>query len=167
MDTQRGRGVDEAVATFRELLNPIRGEEPGEAQRRAARLLPERLMRSPMDWWPIDAVPHGPGNRLLIGVAVWSGYDLKLLDALEEAIRDGRGSGILVGVFDIDRLESPSDIERLIPGVGSVSHTPVVGYWVAGKLAEHGTGYPGRQLVCRLFGLDHNTIVQRAAATPQ
>lgn len=159
--------MDQAVTSFRELLAPVPGEEPAEAQRRAARLLPERLMRSAMEWWPVDAVPHGTGNRLLIGVAVWSRYDLRLLDLLEEAFRDGRGAGIQVGVFDIDRFASPVELERLFPGIGTFHQTPVVGYWVAGELKEKASGFDGRQLVARLFGLDHNAIIERPATSPR
>ena len=120
-----------------------------------------------MDWWPIDATPHGPASRLLIGVAVWSGYDLRLLDLLDEAIRAGRGSDILVGVFDIDRVGSPAELERLLPGIGNVLQSPVVGYWVAGRLREHASGHEARQLVSRLFGFDPNALVERPTPTPR
>ena len=120
-----------------------------------------------MDWWPVDATPHGPGNRLLIGVAVWSGYDLRMLDLLEEAIRAGRGSDVLVGVFDIDRVGSLADLERLIPGAGTPAQTPVVGYWSAGTLKEAATGFHARQIVSRLFGIDHNAIIERPTASPR
>ena len=120
-----------------------------------------------MDWWPIDATPIGSGNRLLIGVAVWSGYDLRMLDLLDEAIRSGRGADITVGVFDIDRCSSREQLERLLPGIGTVHHSPVVGYWSAGKLMEVASGFVGRQLVARLFGIDHSAIIERPAASPR
>jgi hypothetical protein len=149
------------------LLNPVPGEEPRAAQERASRLLPERLMPSPMDWWPVDATPHGPGNRLLIGVAVWSGYDLRMLDLLEEAIRAGRGSEVLVGVFDIDRVGSLAELERLLPGIGTVPQTPLVGLWSAGAIKEVAQGFQARQLVSRLFGIDPQAIIERPAASPR
>lgn len=120
-----------------------------------------------MDWWPIDAAPVGTGNRLLIGVAVWSAYDLRLLDLIEQAVRDGRGTEVQVGVFDVDRLGSAADFERLIPGIGGVTQTPVVGYWVGGKLREHASGFLARQLVAGLFGFDPNAAVERPVATPR
>jgi hypothetical protein len=130
-------------------------------------MLPERLMHSAMDWWPVDAAPIGTGNRLLIGVAVWSGYDLTLLDLLDEAIRTGRGSETPVGVFDIDRVSSLEQLERLLSGIGPIHQTPVVGHWVAGKLTEVASGFLGRQLVCRLFGIDHKAVIDRPTVTPR
>lgn len=158
--------MDQAVTSFRDLLAPRPGEEPGEAQRRAAASLPERLMRSHMDWWPLDATPTGSGTRLLIGVAVWSTYDLRLLDVLEGAIHAGRGKDVQVGVFDVDRLAAADELQRLLPGVGTVTQTPVVGVWTAGELKQVASGFAGRQLVAQMFGLDHNAIVERPA-TPR
>jgi len=146
--------------SFRSLLNPMAGSEPGDAQRRASQELPGRVKASNLDWWPADAIPNGTGNRLLVGIAVWSGYDLTLLDLLEDAIRRGNGTGIHVGVFDIDQL-TPADLERLLPDLGAIHHTPVVGYWERGTLVEKSFGFQGRELVSRLFGLDPKTIIDR------
>jgi len=154
--------MDQAVNSFRSLLRIVPGEEPGEAQRRAARELPDRVKASSFDWWPADAIPNGTGNRLLLGVAVWSGYDLTMLDLLEDAIRGGHGSGIPVGIFDIDQL-TPADLERLIPELGVIHHSPVVGYWERGKLAEKACGFQAREIASRLFGLDPKAMIDRPA----
>jgi hypothetical protein len=158
--------VDQAVNTFVELLKPVPGLMPGDVQRRAAKLLPERLMQSAMDWWPVDAAPNGPGNRLLIGIAVWSTYDLRLLDLVNEAIHSGHGSDIPVGVFDIDRVASEEALARLVPGIGLPPQTPIVGYWLGGQLKEVASGFAARQLVAGLFGLDPKAILERRTPSP-
>ena len=153
------------MSSFRDLLAPTMGSDFGDPLRLAALALPDRVKQSPMDWWPLDAMPNGTGNRLLVGVAVPLGYDLNLLDLLEEAIRGGRGDGLPVGVFDIDSLPSLDELERLLPGIGIVSHTPVVGHWVCGKLKQVASGYQGRQLVGQLFGFDPQLALERFVAT--
>jgi hypothetical protein len=159
--------VDQAVASFRELLDPVPGLEPGAVQRRAAQLLPERLMHSAMDWWPIDATPTGSRNRLLIGIAVWSVHDLRLLDLLESAIRSGHTPDIVIGVFDIDQLSSQDELQRRFPGIGTVSHSPVAGLWSGGKLQEVASGFAARQLVAKLFGFDPTAILTSPTSTPR
>lgn len=162
----RGDDVDQTVTRFRSLLNPIPGEEPGAAQHRAPQLLPERVKRSPLDWWPPDAVPNGTEDRLLIGVAVWSRYDLNLLDLVEDVVRAGRGPVVPVGVFDLDRL-TPDDLNRLLPGLGPVHHPPVVGHWVGGRLARVACGFEARQFVAGLLGFDARLAIEQPAVTPR
>ena len=152
--------MDQAVNSFRALLTAAVGELPGETQLRAARLLPERVKAGPLDWWPTDAIPNGTGDRLLVGIAVWSAYDLTLLDLLENAVRHGHGAGTPVGVFNVDQL-APAGLERLLPGIGFVHHSPVVGHWVGGKLVEKSCGFHARELVSRLFGLDAKAVIER------
>ncbi|WP_439631500.1 hypothetical protein [Gemmata sp.] len=152
--------MNQATNSFRSLLTTLPGSDAGETQRRAAQLLPERVKASPFDLWPTDAVPNGTGNRLLVGVAVWSVYDLTLLDLLEDAARHGHGAGTPIGVFNIDQLES-ADLDRLLPGIGFVHHSPVVGHWVGGKLVEKSCGFHARELVARLFGLDSKAMIER------
>ncbi len=150
--------MDQAVNSFRSLLSGSPGEEPGVAQRRVATVLPERVKASNFDWWPTDAVPNGTGNRLLIGVAIWSGSDLTMLDLLENAVLRGKPASVPVGVFDIDQL-LPADLERLLPGLGVVHHSPVVGFWERGELVEKACGFQAREIVSRLFGLDPKDMI--------
>lgn len=152
--------MDQAVNSFRSLLTSVPGSEPAETQRRASQLLPERVKASPFDWWPTDAIPNGTGDHLLVGVAVWSVYDLTMLDLLEAAVRNGQGAGVPVGVFNVDQLAA-ADFERLMPAIGFVHHSPVVGHWVGGQLIEKACGFHGRELVARLFGLDPKAMIER------
>ncbi len=101
-------------------------------------------------WAPGDPIPD-QGARLLIGVAMWSGYDLNLLDVIEAApLVPGR-----IDVFDVDTVRpDPTDLRQYIPGFVVDSHTPFVGLWLYGRLVESASGYAARQLVTRVCHLD-------------
>ena len=109
-------------------------------------------------WSPGDPIsPVGP--RLLVGVATWSGYDLHLLDLLEDA----PDIPARLDVFDIDAVPDPTNWDnyyRYIPGFTPGSHTPFVGLWHDGTLVESASGYPARELVARVCHLDGATLHQ-------
>ena len=104
-------------------------------------------------WSPGDPVPS-EGNRLLIGVATWSPYDMKLLDAVSET----RPPHLLVDVFTVTDFVSPGSFEPYVPGIANVFHTPVVGLWFNGRLVEKASGKAGRELVTRVCGLDLSDV---------
>jgi hypothetical protein len=143
--------MDQAV-TFRDL-------RPSDAQ--VAVALEDRVRQSALTWFPDRAETNGPGRRLIIGVAVWSVYDLRLLQLLNDAVAGGARPDLHVAVFNID--SSPTDLQRLFPGIGEVYQPPVVGYWEAGQLKESGFGFAARQLVGRLLGFDPNLVLQQSA----
>jgi hypothetical protein len=122
-----------------------------EAQGRAHRLLHARVEQSALRWWSLGGALPEDARFLLVGVAVWSGHDMNLLDHLDSAVTAGIRSDTPVYVFDADRAISSEDFESLIPGIGFVHHTPVVGYWADGKLIEKACGFQGRQVVVRHF----------------
>ncbi|MBA4065962.1 MAG: hypothetical protein C0501_20035 [Isosphaera sp.] len=124
------------------------------------------MKRSPLDWWPADAVPNGTGDRLLIGVAVWSRYDLNLLDLVEGVVRVGRGSVVPVGVFELDRI-TPEDLDRLLPGLGPIHHPPAVGHWVGGALTRVACGFEARQFVAGMLGFDARLTIGQPVAAPR
>lgn len=157
-------GVDQAVTPFRAFIDSVPGLSPGEAQQRARSLLPGRVAQSSLLWWSPDTpLPDAP-ELLLVGVAVWSGYDMNLLDHLDQAVASRVRPDTAVYVFDADSCTSADDFERIIPGIGFVHHTPVVGYWDGGKLVGKACGFHGRQLVARLFGIDEHLLHQRITA---
>ena len=95
-------------------------------------------------------------NGSLIGVAFYSLPDMELLDQLVSTFREKNLSHkepepILV--FDVLRCKTMRDFELLIPGIGSVYHTPVVGIWKEGQLVEKSAGAEGRMLLSRLYNL--------------
>jgi hypothetical protein len=144
------------VVTFRDL----RASDP-----KASEQLAERVRRSALTWFPDRAETNGAGRRLVIGVAVWSNYDLRLLDLVNEAVRAGKQLDLHVAVFNIDELSSPAELQRIFPGIGEVFQTPAVGYWEAGQLKETASGFAGRQLVARLLGFDPKLVLEQPAAS--
>jgi hypothetical protein len=86
------------------------------------------------------------GERILVGIATWSVYDLKLLDTLDAALSNG-GHQTVVDVFDVDDCDGHKDFERYIPGLTQVLATPVVGIWRDGALISSATGASGRILL--------------------
>lgn len=156
--------MDEAVTPFRSFIDPVAGLSPGEAQRRARDLLPGRVAESSLRWWSPDQPLPGDARFVLVGVAVWSGYDMNMLDHLDRVVADRSGPDVGVYVFDADALTSPEQIEALLPGIGLVHHTPVVGRWEGGELVEMACGFHARQLVARRFGIDERLLHQRITA---
>lgn len=156
--------VDKAVTRFRALFDHVPGLSRSEAQDRARRLLPGFVEQSCLHWWSTGgALPEDP-RFLLLGVAVWCGYDMNLLDHLNSAVTTGIRSDTPVYVFDADWATSPEDFESLMPGIGFVHHTPVVGDWADGKLIEKACGFQGRKLVARLFKIDEHVLHERITA---
>ncbi len=152
------------MTSFTDLLAPEPGLEPGAVQQRASQLLPARVNFSPMTWLTPGASPNGSGTKLLIGVSAWNRSDLQLLDRVRDVL-GGRGVvGVGVTVFDLDQLGGPGDLQRLIPGIGPILQTPVVGYWEAGTFRESAAGFFGRRLVARTLGLDESTVHPPALA---
>jgi len=156
--------VEQAVTPFRAFIESVPGLSPGESQERARGLLPGRVAQSSLRWWSPDQALPDSLSFLLVGVAVWSGYDMNLLDHLDRAVAGGARPDTPVYVFDADSCASAEEFERIIPGMGFVHHTPVVGYWEDGRLVEKACGFHGRQIVARLFGIDEQLLHQRITA---
>ena len=156
--------MDQAVI-FRDLLNHGPKLSPADSQRRAATELPECVRQSALTWWPDRTETNGTGRRLVIGVAVWSNYDLRLLDLVNEVVLAGNHSDVLVAVFDIDAVASQAELQRIFPGIGEVIQTPAVGYWDGGQLKETASGFSGRQLVGRVLGFDPQLAVEQPVQT--
>ena len=158
--------MDEAVTPFRTFIGQVPGMEPGAAQELARRQFPGRVAESALCW----RVPGQPlpqvDEFLLIGVAVWSGYDLNMLDHLNTAVAGGVRPHVLAYVFDADSCNSPDEFEAIFPGIGFVHHTPVVGHWRGGTLVEKACGFHGRQLVAWVYGIDEQLIPAPADSLP-
>ncbi|MBI1915898.1 MAG: hypothetical protein HYS12_14355 [Planctomycetes bacterium] len=103
-------------------------------------------------WSPGNPIP-AKGKRLLIGVATWSAYDMKLLDAVSQAL-PRPPVDLTVEVFNVADCSSPEAFDRYVPDIGRVFQTPIVGLWSDGQLVDKATGRAGRELVARVSGLD-------------
>ena len=104
------------------------------------------------------------GVFLLIGAATWSGYDMDLLDRIEDTLRFVKPKNLTLGAFDFDECDSHEAFEKRIPGIGDVLQSPVVGLWVDGKLVQSATGFEARQLAERILLAE--TSVQNCSLFP-
>ncbi len=131
--------------------------DPAEMERRFQELLADSPFRP---WQPGDPIVQR-GERLLIGVAPWSGYDLRLLDVVAEALSSSRPAPVpVVEVFSVAACNEERDFRKYIPRLRHVFHTPVVGVWRNGRLDEAKEGYEARDLVARRFGADAAAVVE-------
>src|ERR1700730_9282171 len=65
------------------------------------------IARSPFRvWQPGDPI-SADGVRLLLGVATWSGYDMRLLDVIAEALSRRRAETPVVEVFNAVDCKAP------------------------------------------------------------
>jgi hypothetical protein len=103
------------------------------------------------------------GAYLLIGVATWSDYDMKLLDLIDNLPR----SGVRIELFDSDQFKSIAEIEALIPGINVMAQTPFVGYWVHGVLTEVAAGALGRRLIAKVCKIDPAELDRSVLTRPQ
>jgi hypothetical protein len=111
-------------------------------------------------WRPGDSIPSN-GCRLLLGVAAWSGYDMRLLDVIVDAIASRRPSSVpVVDVFNVAQCRQQLDFRQYIPKIRLVTQTPVAGLWREGRLVEIKQGYEARDFGARFFGADSAAIVE-------
>lgn len=132
--------MDQATISFLNLLRRDSAVSAGARQDRASDELPALVTDSAMYWLAGPDSINGTGEKLVVGVAVWSRYDLTLLDELNAFAASHLG--VRVCVFDVDRVNG--EFERFVPGVGEVMQTPVVGHWKGGVLVAKGVGFEGR-----------------------
>jgi hypothetical protein len=143
---------------FRQPTRPVDGAFPADRRRE---LLPRVVERSrKLHLWSAGEPIPCTGQRLLIGVATWSGYDLNLLDLIEE-FADGP---VRIDVFDVDTCLSPGELDRYIPNVDIGPQTPFAGLWRDGVLVEQASGHQGRLLVARVCGLSPDAVDERLSS---
>ena len=100
---------------------------------------------------PIIVAPR----RCLIRVALWSSYDMKLLDEVADFVAHGpsgasESNAIRFEVFDIDREGASQEaFGAMVPNLllTNVYQTPVVGFWEGGELTFSDSGYLARNFV--------------------
>jgi hypothetical protein len=142
--------------SFRELLAPIAGFTPGELQEQASKRFPNVVDESHMEIWRPTDSPFEPHDQdVLIGVATYSLEDLKLLDEIEERLRN-RSVLENISVFDVSAFSEMGDFERHLPGIGKVFQTPVVGFWKNGQLTDRLSGAAARDWLVDRYRLSRN-----------
>ncbi len=115
MDTGRVTVLHEAMSLFQELfrnVDPPSGDTfPPDRQ---SERFPATVARSRRLHLFVRGQPaSSTGRYLLIGIATWSDYDMKLLDRVDAL----SGDDLRVDVFDSDTFHSAEEIEALIPGI--------------------------------------------------
>jgi hypothetical protein len=134
---------------FRFPTRKIDGKFPPDDRR--GEFFPQLVERSrKLHLWSPGQPTSQTGQRILIGIATWSGYDLALLDLIEDAFT----APIRIDVFDTTVCRTEADLEGYIPGLDSGPQTPFVGLWENGRLVETAAGSSGRQLVARVCSLE-------------
>lgn len=127
--------------------------------READRVFPDVVRQSSLRLFqPSEPMPAS-GIRILLGIATWSMYDLRLLDVIDTGLTQLGRKNLLVDVFNIGSL-TQEELERLIPGVGPVFHPPVLGVWRDGILLAAASGGAARDRVAQMFGSNSDEIVQ-------
>jgi hypothetical protein len=124
----------------------------------ADRQFPPLVAGGPLRLWRPGMTVAEKGTRLLIGVATWSGYDMRLLDLIAEAKRANPHEESIVEVFNTADCRRMSDFREYIPTVPDVLQTPVLGVWQDGRLQEAHQGYHARDLIARRFGSSSEKI---------
>ena len=149
------------MSKFADLL--FRSGHPADVQRRASQELPFVLAKSNLHLWSLGDSIVSNGTRFLIGVATWSLYDLRLLDALDEVLSLGKRAE-RIDVFNLDSCQTQEEISAFVANIGKVIATPVVGVWRDGLQVEQASDYAGRNILVEVFALNHKEIVslQRA-----
>jgi hypothetical protein len=134
---------------------PEKWMDPGWADR----LFPDVARASPMRLWrPGD--PISPkGTRLLVGIATWCGYDMRLLDVMAEAMGCDSGQKHLVELFNTADCRASGDFKEYVPGLHDVLQTPVVGCWQDGNPVWTAQGYQARDRVAHMFNTSSDEIV--------
>jgi hypothetical protein len=151
MDQQWGTGT-EAMTQFAGLLSKDMSAAPAQHYPDLSRRLTEALKNSGLGIWKRGDPIVVSGRRLLIGIAPYSIYDLRLLDAINDRTASGEISD-RIDVFDILNCEKMTDLDSYVPGIGIAYQTPVVGIWIDGILKQKCSGHQARQLLISMYTL--------------
>jgi hypothetical protein len=125
----------------------------------ADRFFASVVEQSPFQQWaPGDPIPRH-AVRLLIGVRPSSGYDMRLLDVIVEAMACGPSALPTVDLFDVASCPRPDDCRRYIPALPAIVDTPAAGIWFGGQLTWFGQGPAARDQIARMFGSTSQQII--------
>lgn len=140
---------------FRYTTRPMNGAFPPD---RRSELFPDMVSRSrKLHLWAPGQPTSEFGQRLLIGIATWSGYDLNLLDLIEEAVH----SPVRIDVFDTNSTPNFDAIREYLPGIEDGMMVPFAGLWNDGQFIESAAGHEAIRLVKRVCNLDDTTVDAR------
>jgi hypothetical protein len=126
----------------------------------ADRQFPESVAASPFRLWrPGDPISEHD-VRYLIGVATWSGYDMRLLDVIAEALRRNSVDPPAIDVFNMADCQRAEDFASYFPPRNeAILQTPAVGFWHNGQFAAFWQGHEARKRAAEIFGSTSAEIV--------
>lgn len=130
--------------------------DPGWADRQLLALLrdgPFRIARPGAD-------APARGRFLVIGVATWCGYDMRLLDVVTNALKRRPTPDLRIDVFNIADCPDKRAFAQYVPQLRHVFHSPMAGYWVDGRLEWSKEGYDAREAIAVMFGSTSAEIVE-------
>jgi hypothetical protein len=95
-------------------------------------------------------------SGVAIVIAFYSLPDLMFLDQLVSVLGAQPNATMKeeIVIFDVLSFKTMADFEILIPGIGPVYQTPVVGIWRDGELVKKGIGAKGCALLSEEYGFD-------------
>jgi hypothetical protein len=93
-------------------------------------------------------------------VATWSGYDMRLLDELNETRMRHPNPNERIEVFDTDDIRNQEQVDEYVPGIEKVVGLPVVGIWENGILIQTGSGAIALNLHVDRYFLDRERIIK-------
>jgi hypothetical protein len=145
---------------FSSLLKYSEGKNPAAAQKKARSGFAKAVSRSRLSLrTPSVPIPRS-GRHFILGVALYSMEELKLLDELDQSLRSAEAPPPEIQVFDVLECQQISDFGKFVPGIDDVYRTPVIGVLIDGKLVDQATGVSDVVDVLRRFSvLDHRLPV--------
>jgi len=153
--------MGETIATFFALYAEASARQGFRADPEwADRQFPLLVARGPLRLWRPDMPIAEQGIRLLLGVATWSGYDMRLLDLIIDSKRRIPREESIVDLFNVADCRRPGDVRNYVPKLRQVFHTPVFGVWRNGRFQEARQGHQARNLVALRFGSSSDEITQ-------
>jgi hypothetical protein len=148
---------------FIELLNEQQKLTSNEQHEWVSAQIEKLLSEGHLNAWHLGEPTQAEGQRILIGIVRWSAYDLRLLDSLNHAFSSKFRENERIDILDIDAAGRSSGnwdfFEQVIPGIGKIYQTPIVGIWENGMLLQRGAGAAGRDLVINRYGLNRDEIL--------
>src|SRR4030095_4310183 len=114
---------------FIDLLKTNSDLSPAKQQQRAADNFSSVVENSHMKVWRPGEELSTHGRQLWIAVASYSIPDLEVLDNLEAKLAGGSTVEEIIHLFDLSTDPDFRDFENIVPGIGQVYQTPVIGLW--------------------------------------
>lgn len=141
--TAMGPAGAPAADTLRRLIVTTSNPEVREAARAALVAVCPTSSGMPVRLQSAESAKVETGaRRLLIGVALWSNCDLRLLDLIGTALKSDP-DGVRVEVFNLDELAPPAELQRHLSNPGTYAAPPIEN-WALGPAKEAASNFVAR-----------------------